>query len=74
MTNGTVFASLRRANRVWAVASIHGEADRLNRLHADLARRISPDDLEAYVKYLGQRLAANSAAVLVAALGPNWRS
>jgi len=49
MTNGTVFASLRRANRVWAVASIHGEADRLKRLHADLARRISPDDRLVYL-------------------------
>jgi hypothetical protein len=39
MTDGTVFASLRRAERVRAVASIHGEADRLKRLHADLARR-----------------------------------
>ena len=49
MSDGTVFASLRRADRVWAVASIHGEAERLHRLHADLARRIAPDDRLVYL-------------------------
>jgi len=49
MTDGTVFASLRRAERVWAVASIHGEAGRLRRLHADLAQRIAPDDRLVYL-------------------------
>ena len=49
MTDGTVFASLRRADRVWAVASIHGEAGRLRKLHADLARRIAPDDRLVYL-------------------------
>lgn len=49
MTDGTVFASLRRAKRVWAVASIHGEADRLRRLHKDLASRVGPDDRVVYL-------------------------
>jgi serine/threonine protein phosphatase 1 len=53
MLQGTVFASLRRAERVWAVASIHGELDRLRRLHADLAPRLEPDDR---VVYLGNAL------------------
>lgn len=49
MTDGSVFASLRRAERVWAIASIHGEAKRLRRLHADLARRMSPGDRVVYL-------------------------
>ena len=49
MTDGSVFAPLRRAERVWAIASIHGEAKRLRRLHADLARRIGPGDRVVYL-------------------------
>ena len=49
MADGTMFASLRKAERVWAVASIHGEANRLRKLHADLARRIGPRDRLVYL-------------------------
>jgi len=49
MMDGTVFASLRKADRVWAVASVHGEASRLRRLHADLAKRMGPDDRLVYL-------------------------
>jgi serine/threonine protein phosphatase 1 len=49
MADGTVFASLRKAERIWAVASIHGEAGRLQKLHADLARRIGPNDRLVYL-------------------------
>lgn len=49
MTDGSLFASLRRADRVWAVGSVHGEASRLRKLHTDLARRIGPDDRLVYL-------------------------
>ena len=49
MTDGSVFASLRRAERVWAIASIHGEAKRLRRLHAEIAGRLAPTDRIVYL-------------------------
>ncbi|MBT5456790.1 MAG: hypothetical protein HOK82_09305, partial [Rhodospirillaceae bacterium] len=49
MADGTMFASLRKAERIWAVASIHGEAGRLRKLHTDLARRIGPNDRLVYL-------------------------
>lgn len=41
---GDVIATLRSGPRCWAVASIHGEADRLRALHGGLGRRIRPGD------------------------------
>ncbi len=46
--HGTVFASLRKAERVWAVASIHGEAHRLRRLHSALREKLKPGDRVVY--------------------------
>ncbi len=43
------FAVLRAASRVWAVAAIHGEAERLARLHAALERRFRPGDRLVYL-------------------------
>jgi len=43
------FAVLRRPRRVWAVASVHGEAGRLRALHAAIARRIEPGDRLVYL-------------------------
>jgi serine/threonine protein phosphatase 1 len=43
------FALLRRADRVWAVASIHGETERLQRLHRELERRFTPADRLVYM-------------------------
>jgi serine/threonine protein phosphatase 1 len=43
------FALLRRASRVWAVASIHGEAERLTRLHGEIERRFQPGDRLVYL-------------------------
>jgi serine/threonine protein phosphatase 1 len=40
---------LRRSRRVWAVASIHGEADRLVALHDRLAERLQPGDRVVYL-------------------------
>lgn len=43
------FAVLRPAPHTWAVAAIHGEADRLADLHAALAERLRPDDNLIYL-------------------------
>ena len=51
--SSTAIARLRRAARVWAVASAHGEAGRLARLHEALAVRLEPDDR---IVYLGNLL------------------
>jgi serine/threonine protein phosphatase 1 len=49
------FARLRGARRVWAVASIHGEAERLRRLHDRIAERIADGDRIVYLgNYLGR--------------------
>ena len=48
------FARLRGEARSWAVASLHGEAERLIRLHDDLSRRMRPSDRIVYLgNYLG---------------------
>ena len=44
-----IFATLRRARRVWAVAAIHGEAERLNSLHDKLADRLMEGDRLVYL-------------------------
>ena len=47
-------ARLRLARRVWAVASVHGEAARLSRLHDRLGERFRPGDRVVYLgNYLG---------------------
>jgi len=48
------FACLGGGQRVWAVAAIHGEAERLRRLHVMLAQRLEPGDRVVYLgNYLG---------------------
>lgn len=55
MSESTVFATLRRASRIWAVASIHGEAQRLANLHDTLARHLNLGDRIVYLgNYLGR--------------------
>ena len=44
-----IFATLRHAHRVWAVAAIHGEAARLNNLHSELADRLREGDRLVYL-------------------------
>lgn len=47
-------ARLRTSRRIWAVASIHGEAERLIRLHDRIAERFSDGDRIVYLgNYLG---------------------
>ncbi len=43
------FALLHAARRVWAIAAVHGEADRLARLHDDLAPRFQQGDRLVYL-------------------------
>lgn len=48
------FAVLRRARRVWAIAAIHGEAERLTSLHGVLAEAFEDGDCIVYLgNYLG---------------------
>jgi serine/threonine protein phosphatase 1 len=53
-------ARLRSARRIWAIASIHGEADRLARLHDRIAERFADDDR---IVYLGNYFGHGSAVV-----------
>jgi serine/threonine protein phosphatase 1 len=49
------FARLRGARRIWAVASVHGEAERLQRLHDQIAERIADGDRIVYLgNYIGR--------------------
>jgi len=43
------FATLRCSRRVWAVASVHGDAARLRKLHAAVAQRLQPGDRLVYL-------------------------
>ena len=43
------FALLRAARRVWAVSSIHGDAERLTRLHKRLGNALKPGDRIVYL-------------------------
>jgi serine/threonine protein phosphatase 1 len=51
------FAILRAARRVWAVGAIHGEAERLDRLHAELWPRLELCDR---IVYLGNMIGRGS--------------
>lgn len=42
-------AVLRNAHRVWAIGSIHGETDKLSRLHRAIAQRFLPGDRLVYM-------------------------
>ncbi|HZS82425.1 MAG TPA: hypothetical protein VFA50_06120 [Stellaceae bacterium] len=53
------FARLVRAQRIWAVAAIHGEAERLERLHDRLGRAWERGDR---LVYLGNFLGRNAGA------------
>jgi len=54
MSDRDKFAVLRKCKRVWAVAAIHGEAERLAALHQTLEHRIVAGDRLVYLgNYLG---------------------
>lgn len=42
------FAPLGRPRRIWAISAVHGEVDRLIRLHDDLLERLVPGDRIIY--------------------------
>jgi len=52
------FALLRAARRVWAVSSIHGDAERLTRLHKKLGNALKPGDR---IVYLGNMIGRGKA-------------
>ncbi|MBL8689185.1 MAG: hypothetical protein JNL04_08795 [Rhodospirillaceae bacterium] len=54
MADRDKFAELKPSDRLWAVASIHGDAERLGRLHAELAGRLGYNDRLIYLgNYVG---------------------
>jgi serine/threonine protein phosphatase 1 len=54
MSDENAFAVLREARRVWAIGSIHGEADRLRLMHQKLGGRLQAGDRLVYLgNYLG---------------------
>ncbi len=55
MSDRDKFAVLRKSRRVWAVAAIHGEADRLDALHQAVVGRFLTGDRLVYLgNYLGR--------------------
>jgi serine/threonine protein phosphatase 1 len=58
MSDDQIFATLRRARRIWAIASVHGEADKLAALHKQIEPRFQPGDR---VVYLGNVLGRGAA-------------
>jgi serine/threonine protein phosphatase 1 len=55
MNGSDRFAPLRRAARVWAIAAVHGESQRLASLHAALSPRFTVGDRLVYLgNYLGR--------------------
>jgi serine/threonine protein phosphatase 1 len=49
-----IFADLGGAVRVWAIAAVHGEAERLRRVHAAISERFARGDRLVYLgNYLG---------------------
>lgn len=43
------FAVLRAARRIWTISSVHGDADRLDRIHAQLETRLRRGDRVVYL-------------------------
>jgi serine/threonine protein phosphatase 1 len=61
MSEREKFAVLRKSQRVWAVAAIHGEARRLETLHTEIDRRFAAGDRLVYLgNYLGHGTEVNA--------------
>ena len=56
-------AVLRRTRRAWAIASVHGEIDRLATVHAEIAARFLPGDRLVYLGNVIGRGGASLAAI-----------
>ncbi|MGD1876661.1 MAG: hypothetical protein ACFB13_04075 [Kiloniellaceae bacterium] len=63
MADQQKFTRLRAAQRVWAVSSIHGEIDALNRLHRAIIPNLKPGDRLVYLGNLIGRGTRSAAAV-----------
>lgn len=63
MAESSVFAELRAARRVWAVGAVHGDAERLRRLHGLLLPRLRPGDRLVYLGNIMGRGAGIRAAL-----------
>ena len=57
-----MIASLKGAMRVWAVAAINGEVDRLRKLHTILETKFCPGDR---LVYLGNYVGVSSASTQI---------
>jgi hypothetical protein len=49
MTEPSIFAVLHRTQRIWAISSIHGDVDRLNKLQAVIEEKFAPGDRLLYL-------------------------
>ncbi|MBT3359772.1 MAG: hypothetical protein HN403_09105 [Rhodospirillales bacterium] len=49
MSEKDVFATLPAGRRIWAVASVHGETERVRELHSAISSRLQSDDLLVYL-------------------------
>jgi serine/threonine protein phosphatase 1 len=49
VSESNVFATLRGSGRIWAIAAIHGEVERLRTLHARLGQDARPGDQIVYL-------------------------
>lgn len=45
----SIFATLRGESRIWAIAAIHGQAERLSALHRQLSQKFQPGDQIVYL-------------------------
>ena len=63
MVDGQRFVDLHRPRRIWAVAAIHAEVDRLGALHDDLGQRFRPGDRLVYLGNLIGRGVAVAATI-----------
>lgn len=49
MGDSEKFAVIEAAKRIWCVAAIHAEAEKLDRLHLEIAQRLEPQDRVVYL-------------------------
>lgn len=62
MQDSSIFATLKSSVRIWAVGAIHGEVDRLARLHQAILPLLAPGDQIVYLgNYCGHGQAAGAA-------------
>jgi serine/threonine protein phosphatase 1 len=60
MGDSEKFAVIEAARRIWCIAAIHGEAEKLDRLHLAIAQRLEPKDR---IVYLGNMIGRGPATL-----------